>query len=78
MVGALQGTILTLVVERNNSEIWALGWDAKLLACAYAVRLSLDSIFSIFTISQKDTIFWPKKTVLLLIPKVCTFLKVAH
>ncbi|GFP99184.1 wat1-related protein at2g39510 [Phtheirospermum japonicum] len=35
MVGALQGAVLTLVVERSNAAIWSIGWDIKLLAYVY-------------------------------------------
>lgn len=35
--GALQGTILTFIVERGNVGIWAIGWNAELLAYAYGV-----------------------------------------
>ncbi|PIN15191.1 hypothetical protein CDL12_12168 [Handroanthus impetiginosus] len=34
-LGSLQGTVLTFVVERSNTAIWALGWNAKLLAYVY-------------------------------------------
>ncbi|PIN20615.1 hypothetical protein CDL12_06694 [Handroanthus impetiginosus] len=36
MVGGLQGTVLTLVMERGNAAVWSIGWDAKLLAYAYS------------------------------------------
>ncbi|KAK3009451.1 hypothetical protein RJ639_014208 [Escallonia herrerae] len=35
MMGALQGTIVTLLVEKGNTAIWSLRWDIKLLAVAY-------------------------------------------
>lgn len=38
MIGALQGTVLTLAAEWGNAEIWSIGWDTKLLAAVYAVR----------------------------------------
>ncbi|XP_041999684.1 WAT1-related protein At2g37450-like [Salvia splendens] len=34
-IGAVVGTALTLGVEKGNTAIWALGWDAKLLAYVY-------------------------------------------
>ncbi|GAA0146703.1 hypothetical protein LIER_36367 [Lithospermum erythrorhizon] len=34
--GALQGSALTLVVERGNAAIWALHWDLNLLAYVYS------------------------------------------
>ncbi|XP_051136843.1 WAT1-related protein At2g39510-like [Andrographis paniculata] len=33
--GALLGTVLTFAVERGNTAIWALGWNATLLAYVY-------------------------------------------
>ncbi|KAG8374946.1 hypothetical protein BUALT_Bualt10G0048500 [Buddleja alternifolia] len=33
--GSLQGTVLTFMVERGNTSIWAVGWNAKLLAYVY-------------------------------------------
>lgn len=38
MIGALQGAVLTFAVEGANAEIWAIGWDSKLLAAVYSVR----------------------------------------
>ncbi|XP_019151402.1 PREDICTED: WAT1-related protein At2g39510-like [Ipomoea nil] len=35
MAGALQSTVLTLVVERGNYGIWALHWDTTFLAYVY-------------------------------------------
>ncbi|XP_057504198.1 WAT1-related protein At2g39510-like [Actinidia eriantha] len=35
MMGSLQGTILTFVVEKGNTAIWSLTWDTKLLAAIY-------------------------------------------
>ncbi|XP_042021669.1 WAT1-related protein At2g39510-like isoform X1 [Salvia splendens] len=36
MLGALQGTVLTLVVTRGNAQIWSIGWDTTLLASVYS------------------------------------------
>ncbi|KAL8498433.1 hypothetical protein ACS0TY_021675 [Phlomoides rotata] len=36
MIGAFQGSVLTLVVERGNTAIWSIGWNIKLLAATYA------------------------------------------
>ncbi|KAG8374945.1 hypothetical protein BUALT_Bualt10G0048300 [Buddleja alternifolia] len=33
--GSLQGTVLTFIVERGDTAIWALGWNTKLLAYVY-------------------------------------------
>ncbi|THG00271.1 hypothetical protein TEA_026297 [Camellia sinensis var. sinensis] len=35
MLGTLQGTILTLLVERGNMAIWSLSWDTKLICALY-------------------------------------------
>ncbi|WMV32933.1 hypothetical protein MTR67_026318 [Solanum verrucosum] len=34
--GALQGTLLTLVVERGNTSIWAIQWDTTFLSYVYS------------------------------------------
>ncbi|KAF3445672.1 hypothetical protein FNV43_RR10848 [Rhamnella rubrinervis] len=34
-MGALEGAVLTLVMERDTS-VWAIGWDSRLLAAAYS------------------------------------------
>ncbi|CAI8597417.1 unnamed protein product [Vicia faba] len=34
--GALQSFVVTIIVERHNSDAWALGWDSRLFAPAYA------------------------------------------
>ncbi|KAK3028827.1 hypothetical protein RJ639_038654 [Escallonia herrerae] len=36
MMGAPQGTVLTLLVEKGNTAIWSIHWDTKLLAAAYS------------------------------------------
>ncbi|XP_015162560.1 WAT1-related protein At2g39510-like [Solanum tuberosum] len=33
--GALQGTVLTLVVEKGNTSIWAIQWDTTFLSYVY-------------------------------------------
>ncbi|KAK2996342.1 hypothetical protein RJ639_026222 [Escallonia herrerae] len=38
MMGAMEGTVLTLLVERGNTAIWSIHWDTKLLAAPYGVR----------------------------------------
>ncbi|KAK2987774.1 hypothetical protein RJ640_030664 [Escallonia rubra] len=35
MMGAMEGTVLTLLVERGNTAIWSIHWDTKLLAALY-------------------------------------------
>ncbi|KAK9061207.1 hypothetical protein SSX86_018387 [Deinandra increscens subsp. villosa] len=36
LMGALQGTVMTLVIEKAKKDIWALNWDAKLFATLYS------------------------------------------
>ena len=36
-VGALQSSIVAVFVERHHLHAWALGWDTRLFAPAYAV-----------------------------------------
>ncbi|CAB4284448.1 unnamed protein product [Prunus armeniaca] len=36
LMGTLEGTALALVMERGNSAVWAIKWDAKLLAACYS------------------------------------------
>ncbi|PKU64879.1 WAT1-related protein [Dendrobium catenatum] len=35
-MGTLQAIVVTLVMEKNNSSAWRIGWDMNLLAAAYA------------------------------------------
>ncbi|XP_023749821.1 WAT1-related protein At2g39510 isoform X1 [Lactuca sativa] len=35
MMGTLEGSILTLVVEKANTSIWSINWDIKLFAAIY-------------------------------------------
>ncbi|KAL4575121.1 hypothetical protein LXL04_021962 [Taraxacum kok-saghyz] len=36
MMGALEGSILTLVAENGNASVWAVNWDIKLFAAIYS------------------------------------------
>lgn len=36
MMGALQGTAMTLVIEKGKTSIWLIQWDMKLLATLYS------------------------------------------
>jgi len=36
-IGALQSFVVAFFAERHNSNAWALGWDTRLFAPAYAV-----------------------------------------
>ncbi|KAA8539429.1 hypothetical protein F0562_026121 [Nyssa sinensis] len=40
MMGALQGTALTLIVEKGNTAIWSIHWDTKLIAALYGGIIS--------------------------------------
>ncbi|CAN0926674.1 WAT1-related protein At2g37460 [Linum grandiflorum] len=35
LMGAIEGSIVAVVMERGNPQVWALHWDTKLLATAY-------------------------------------------
>ncbi|KAH9612233.1 hypothetical protein KSS87_022484 [Heliosperma pusillum] len=37
LLGTLEGTAVALVMEKGKSAIWAIGWDANLLAAVYSV-----------------------------------------
>ncbi|KAH6777583.1 nodulin MtN21 /EamA-like transporter family protein [Perilla frutescens var. hirtella] len=54
MIGALQGTMLTLVVERGNTAIWAIGWDTKLLAAVYAGVICSGVAYYVSGVIMKD------------------------
>jgi len=36
-VGALQSSVVAAIAERHHPHTWALGWDTRLFAPAYAV-----------------------------------------
>ncbi|KAD7480071.1 hypothetical protein E3N88_03207 [Mikania micrantha] len=36
MMGALQGTVMTLLIEKAKRDIWSINWDAKLFATLYS------------------------------------------
>lgn len=42
MMGALQGTVMTLVIEKGKKGIWSINWDTKLFATLYSVRKQID------------------------------------
>ncbi|XP_047939504.1 WAT1-related protein At2g37460-like [Salvia hispanica] len=58
-IGAVVGTALTLVVEKGNTAIWALGWDAKLLAYVYGGILNSGMSFYLagVVINAKGPVF---------------------
>ena len=39
LLGSIEGTIVALVMERGKAAIWAIGWDVKLFAALYSVRI---------------------------------------
>ena len=49
VAGVIEGSIVTLVMERDMS-VWVIGWDSRLLAAAYSV--SIDSWNAIYTYSS--------------------------
>lgn len=38
-MGAILSAAVTLVAEAHHPDVWAVGWNSKLLAPAYAVSL---------------------------------------
>jgi hypothetical protein len=38
LMGTVEGSIVTLVMERDMS-VWAIGWDSRLLAAVYSVSI---------------------------------------
>ncbi|KAI3520022.1 hypothetical protein L1887_09243 [Cichorium endivia] len=36
MMGALQGTVMTLLIEKGKTSIWSINWDTKLFATLYS------------------------------------------
>nr|GMD86095.1 WAT1-related protein At2g39510-like [Ipomoea batatas] len=53
-VGALQGSVLTLVVERGNTAIWAIHWDTTLLAYIYSGVICSGVAYYISGVVMKD------------------------
>ncbi|XP_047937898.1 WAT1-related protein At2g39510-like [Salvia hispanica] len=54
MFGALQGTVLTLVVERGNAHIWSIGWDTSLLAYVYGGLICSGVAYYVSGVIMKD------------------------
>ncbi|KAL3833495.1 hypothetical protein ACJIZ3_008231 [Penstemon smallii] len=52
--GALEGVVLTFMVERSNLAIWSIGWDAKLLAYAYGGLISSGLTYYVSGIIMKE------------------------
>ncbi|XP_058089591.1 WAT1-related protein At2g39510-like [Magnolia sinica] len=36
LAGAVEGTVVALAIERGNTAIWSIGWNAKLFAAIYS------------------------------------------
>ncbi|KAK6158188.1 hypothetical protein DH2020_005502 [Rehmannia glutinosa] len=53
-LGALLGTVLTFLVERGNTSVWGLGWDAKLLAYVYGGVVSSGITYYLSGIIMKE------------------------
>ncbi|GMP69186.1 hypothetical protein CsSME_00028537 [Camellia sinensis var. sinensis] len=54
MLGSLQGTILTLLVERGNKAIWSLSWDTKLICALYGGIICSGVGYCIFGVVMKE------------------------
>ncbi|KAK6137460.1 hypothetical protein DH2020_028817 [Rehmannia glutinosa] len=53
-LGAFLGTVLTFLVERGNTSVWALGFDAKLLAYVYGGVISSGITYYISGVIMKE------------------------
>ncbi|KAK6158187.1 hypothetical protein DH2020_005501 [Rehmannia glutinosa] len=53
-LGALLGTVLTFLVERGNTSVWALGFDAKLLAYVYGGVISSGITYYLSGVIMKE------------------------
>ncbi|KAK6137461.1 hypothetical protein DH2020_028818 [Rehmannia glutinosa] len=53
-LGALLGTVLTFLVERGNTSVWALGFDAKLLAYVYGGVVSSGITYYLSGVIMKE------------------------
>ncbi|KAL3652671.1 hypothetical protein CASFOL_002352 [Castilleja foliolosa] len=54
MVCSLLGTIVTFLAERGNTSVWALGWDAKLLAYVYGGVISSGITYYLSGVIMKE------------------------
>ncbi|KAG8374938.1 hypothetical protein BUALT_Bualt10G0047600 [Buddleja alternifolia] len=52
--GSLQGTVLTFMIERGNTSIWAIGWNAKLLAYVYGGIVSSGITYYVSGVIMKE------------------------
>ncbi|GFP99296.1 wat1-related protein at2g39510 [Phtheirospermum japonicum] len=53
-LGAFIGTIVTFLAERGNTSVWALGWDAKLLAYVYGGVISSGITYYLSGVIMKE------------------------
>ncbi|GFP99304.1 wat1-related protein at2g39510 [Phtheirospermum japonicum] len=53
-LGTLLGTIVTFLAERGNTSVWALGWDAKLLAYVYGGVVSSGVTYYLSGVIMKE------------------------
>ncbi|GFP99940.1 wat1-related protein at2g39510 [Phtheirospermum japonicum] len=53
-LGAFIGAIVTFLAERGNTSMWALGWDAKLLACVYGGVISSGITYYLSGVIMKE------------------------
>ncbi|KVI09786.1 hypothetical protein Ccrd_011791, partial [Cynara cardunculus var. scolymus] len=58
-MGALQGTVMTLVIEKGKTGIWSIKWDTKLLATLYSgiVRSGASYYISGLVMKEKGPFF---------------------
>ncbi|OMO96958.1 putative Auxin-induced protein 5NG4 [Corchorus olitorius] len=59
-MGAVEGAILALAVERNDTSVWQIHLDSKLIAVLYGVRTSFKVIGSIVIVIGLYLVLWGK------------------
>ncbi|OMO58896.1 Drug/metabolite transporter [Corchorus capsularis] len=52
-MGAVEGTILALIVERNNTSLWHIHLDSKLIAAVYGGFVSAFAIYTMGSVTKK-------------------------
>lgn len=59
MMGALQGTVMTLIIEKDKPGIWSIKWDTKLFATLYSgiVRSGASYYISGLVMKEKGPFF---------------------
>ncbi|KAK1415585.1 hypothetical protein QVD17_31368 [Tagetes erecta] len=54
MMGALEGSILTVMAEWGNASIWSINWDVKLFAAVYSGIMSSGCAYYIFGVVMQE------------------------